>query len=144
MSASAIADALVTMLSATSALGTGSVATNYSVLESSSGSCAVVGWTGFTSNPDTFGDPRERSCQWTMLIQGFVKDEGDPVATMNRVLATVDTIQAVINSDDTLQGTVEETLQLRGDRDPDTAVLTGGMTWLPLRVEVDCQEYQGG
>ena len=141
MSGSAIADAIVTMLSATSCIGTDAVSTDYVVLEKTSGSCAVVNWVGMNEKLSTFGDPADKEIVWTHLIMGFVKDEGDPIEIYKRVLDFPDKVVTTLRSDDTLQGTVEMVKAIRGRRDPELAARAGAATWLPVFFEVDSLEW---
>lgn len=139
MSGSAITDALITMLGAASAFGSQNVAKDYSVLERSSGCCCVVTWRRVVSAQVDFGDDRDR--QWTHTIQGFVKDLGDPISTMSRINAFSDTVLAVLENDDTLQGTVERIDVIEGNRDLNAAVTSGGMTWFPIYIDVVSTEF---
>jgi len=141
MSGSAIADAIITMLSATSSIGTDAVSKDYAVLETTSGSCAVVNWLGMNEKPVAFGDPTDKDIVWTHLITGFVKDEGDINEMYQRVLDFPDIVVTTLRSDDTLQGTVENVIAIRGRRDPELAAIAGGARWLPVFFEVDSLEY---
>ncbi len=139
MSGSAIADAIITMLSAASAIGIDAVSKDYKVLETTGASCCVVNWLGFNEKRITFGGDDE--IIWTHIIHGFAKDEGDANAALQRVIAFPDTILTTLRSDDTLLGTVEKIVAIRGNRDPELAIRAGGATWLPVFFEVDSQEW---
>jgi len=142
MSASAIADGLVTMLSAASVFGSGNVAKNsYQILETSTGSCAVVQWTRLISNPMTFGDPRSRQRTWNFQIRCFVRDTGDPNAVLNRVWSATDGIIACLESDDTIQNTAQSLNSISGTRDPESAFTVGGATWLPFDIGIEVNEF---
>ncbi len=140
MSGSAIADALVTMLGAASAFGSTAVGKDYSVLERSSGSCCVVTWRRFTSVESTYGGG-SHDRQWTHSIQGFIKDLGDPISLLGRVLTFSDTILNVIEHDGTLQGTVNSVNQVNAARDLNAAVQAGGAFWIPIFVDVVSTEF---
>ena len=140
MSGSAIADALVTMLGAASAFGSTAVGKDYKVLESSSGSCCVVTWRRFTSVESTYGGATHDR-QWTHTIQGFIKDQGDAVSLLGRVITFSDTILNVIEKDGTLQGTVNEVVRVDAARDLNAAVQAGGAFWVPIFVDVVSLEY---
>lgn len=142
MSASAIADALKTMLTASSALGSGGADTHYGVMESTAGSCAVISWRGVTSEAEVFGDVPGR--MWTFLLDGYVKDTGDPLAVMTRTLSMVDAILGVLEGDYTVQGQGEWRGEIRGERIPDVAFDIGGATWLRMPIEVDIKEWPDG
>lgn len=140
MSASAIADGIITQLSATSALGSGAVDTNYHVLERISAcAAAVVSWNRFEEHDITFGGSGET--MWTFSAEGFVKDTGDPDTATTGVQACADTIISAVRTDKTLQGTCEEVTAIRGSHTPGEYLVTGGATWLPIRVEIDVREW---
>ena len=141
MSASAIADGLVTLLSAASVFGAGNVSKNsYQVLETSTGSCVVVQWTRLTSRAMTFGNLRHRV--WNFQLRCFIRDTGDAGAVLNRVWTATDGILACLESDDTIQGTAKEIDDISGTRDPEGAFVTpGGGTWLPVEFNVAVVEF---
>ena len=136
MSGSAIADGLITMLSAASAFGSDAVAKDFSVLERSSGSCCVVSWRRFVSVPAAFGDPTAKDRQWTHTIMGFVKDLGDAKSTLGRVMKFGDVVLGVIEANDSLQGTVNSVDRVEGGRDLNAAVRVGGANWIPIFIDV--------
>ncbi len=145
MSASTIADNLVTMLSAASAFGTGGVAKDYSVMESTSGSCAVVEFLALDNTEDTFGNQLSQA-NWTFSIKGYSKDLGQPQATLNRVLSIVDIVHGTLKADRTLLGSVEQVTSIRAQRElpPAGAVEAGGSTWLEILFEIDCYTFPDG
>ena len=137
--ASAVCDALITMLSATSVFGASAVGLTYKVLETASGSAAVVvSLTGFNSISISFGGDKERS--WIFGTKLYVKDTGNPNTALARVGKCVDATLACLESDDTLQGTVDTILAIRGSRDPDRLEETGGAIWLPVEVGIEVRE----
>ena len=142
MSGSAMADALITMLSATSCFGASMVSKNsYQILEQASGSAAIVVWRNFTSVPTAFGNATAKDIVWTFEVTAFCKDTGDPQTLLNMTFAAVDVILNCLKADDTLQGTAENVVTIRGSRKPDEIVSAGGATWLPISVEVDAKEF---
>lgn len=133
--ASAITDAIITNLTATSVMGIKSACTNYKVVETSV-CTAVVGWQAHASFPIAMGGGKER--QWTHVIELFIKDRStDPAGTMNKTIQLVDKVVASLESDDTLQGTVDTIMEIRGGRTPGEALSVGGNTWLPMTIEID-------
>lgn len=142
MSASAIADGLVTVLASASVLGSGAVSRNsYQVLESASDSAAVVSWLSLRSRPQAFGDPRARQREWTFQVELFTKDLGDPAAAMDRQLAAMDKVVQAIESDDTLQDTAEASGEVRISREVGTVRNYAGAAWLYASLEVDVSEF---
>lgn len=140
MSGSAIADALVTMLSATSVLGSGNVSkSSYQVLEIASTCSAVVQWTRLRTEQNTFGGSHKRI--WDMDIHAFIRDTNDPVAAVNNVWSITDKIVACLDADPTLLGTCVDTGLLNGNRDPEQAYVVSGATWLPFHITLETQEY---
>ena len=137
--ASAIVDGIITNITAASVLGTKSACTNYKVLETTGACSAVVGWSAHSSFPVTMGTTKEK--QWTHTIELFVKDNSDPVTTMNRTIWLIDKVVASLDSDDTIQGTVDTILEIRANRAIGEAFTAGGHTWLQSIVEIDTTSY---
>lgn len=137
MGASAISDALVTMLSAASVFGDGMVTKDdYGVLERASGSCAVVEWVGLGGEPTAIGG--EFDDLYTHEIAAFAKDLDDPKATLRRVLSVIDGVVSCIRADQSLQGTAGGKVQeIRANREPRVSLEAGGQRWLPIFIEVD-------
>lgn len=140
MSGSAITDALITMLGAASAFGSDAVAKDYSVMERSSGSCCVITWKRFNSTAVTFGGVANDR-HWTHTIQGFVKDLGDPISLLNRVVGFGDKVLDVIEHDDSLQGTVATVDRVECGRDLNAGVQAGGAQWVPIFIDVQSTEF---
>ena len=134
------------MLQASSAFGPGGAATHYGILESGGASAAVVQWTALRSMPSVFGDPTNKERTWTMTADLFNKDTGDPIAVGDRNKTCIDTLISVIESDDTLQGTVTRVTALRANRElpPDGIFTAGGAAWFRMPVEIDCVEWPSG
>ena len=144
MSASAMLDALVTLLSAASAFGSDMVTkATYDVLERASGSCAVLNVTGIHSRPDSFGNSRSRTRDWTFQIDAFAKDTGDPDALRSRLISIFDIVTGTLESDDTLQGTAEVTGDIDGNFSTATALEVGGALWLPAQFTITAREFTG-
>ncbi len=142
MSGSAMADALITMLSATSCFGASMVSKNsYQILEQSTGSAAIVVWRNFNTVSAAFGNPTAKDIVWTLEVTAFCKDTGDPQTLLDKTFAAVDVILNCLKADDTLQGTAENVVAIRGSRKPDEIVEAGGAVWLPISVEVDAKEF---
>jgi hypothetical protein len=142
MSASAIADGFVTMLSATSVMGAGMVSKNsYQVLETSTGSCAVVQWTNMRSGPSVFGANYQSRRMWTFLIYAFIRDTGQAEAVRNRLWTATDTILTAVENDPTVQGTAFAVRGVTGNYQPEQFVQAGGATWLPASFSVDVEEW---
>ncbi len=138
-SSSAIADALITMLSAASVFGTNMVTKNdYSVLEKAAGSCATITWTNLKSVAVAFGNDRERSL--TMRVDVFVRDTSNPIEVLNNVYTAGDVAVTCLEADDTLQGTVNMVDAIQATRNPDRFVQAGGVTWLPVEILVEVTE----
>lgn len=141
MSASAMVDAAVTMLSAASVFGSGMVGKeNYSVLNIASGSCAVVNAIAMESRPSTFGNPRGRDHTYRLQIEGFCKDGGDEDAALARVLTMFDTVTNCLESDDTLLGSADTTGGLTIRFNPNRAVIIGGQTLLYVVFTLDADD----
>ncbi len=138
-SSSAIADGLVTMLSAASVFGPNMVTKDtYDVLERASGSCAVVSFFSVESEVVAFQNDRERS--WTMLVSMYLKDTNDVEALGRRVYTAVDTVITCLDADDTIQGTVSRTDSITMNKVPERAVEAGGFIWLPVELRIRMTE----
>ena len=132
MSASAITDGIVTMLSAASVFGSTGVSKNsFQVMESTSGSCCIVQVPGLQSGATTFGTNYGNMRLWDFILYTYVRDTGDAPAAMNRMLTMIDTVVACIEADQSLQGTCFELRNISMRRDPQRAESYAGATWLP-------------
>ena len=132
--ASAIADGLVTLLSAASMFGsTGVSKDSYQVVETSTCS-AVVRFVGLHSEAVGFGRPPDRQRTWQFNIKCYVRDLGDPQSTINRVWLCADKVVSCLESDDTIQGTADRVDNIDVTHNPERAETTGGGTWLTLEV----------
>ena len=141
-SASAIADGLVTMFSAASLFGAGNVSKNsYQVLETSAGSCMVVQWVRYNSTPMTFGTPMAARKIWSFSLKCYVRDTGDPGATVNRVWRATDNVVACLAADDTILGLVDEIGAITATRDPELGYTVGGATWLPFEFTIETLQF---
>ncbi|MFA6016436.1 MAG: hypothetical protein WC742_15365 [Gallionellaceae bacterium] len=141
MSASAIADGIITNLSAASVFGTGRVSkTSYQILESSACQAAMVHWTRLRSTPSAFGNPRDRERTWNFNIECFLRDTGDPIQLKTRIWSLTDTVIASLESDDTLQGTCDSLSEIAGTHDPKSGLDVGGARWLTMDFNVEVTE----
>ncbi len=137
--ASGLADALVTMLTATSVFGASMVAkSNYLVLEQSSGSCAVVSFTAVDTRVDAHAHGLQRI--WENNVEIFIRDTGDADTVLNRIYSAVDATLLCLESDDTIQGQVSEVVSTNIRRDRNRFVEAGGATWLPIEVSLETRE----
>ena len=134
-SASSIQLAIITNLSAASALGSSSVDRHYGILETAPQWAAVVSWSRLLDAPNAFGGSTERA--WTHSVELFVRDSGDPLQTLDRVTQVIDKVVDSLKSDWTLQNTVGTITAIRANRDVGMAFNVGGNTWLPINVEID-------
>ena len=134
----------MSQLGAASAFG-GDAGTHYGILESSSGSAVVIQWVALASRKDQFGlATNERT--WTIALDMFNKDTGDPIAVGNRNKACIDTLISCIESDDTIQGTGEWTGAIRATRPlpPEGIFEAGGANWFRMTTEIDVVEWPNG
>lgn len=134
--ASAIRDGVTTNLTAASVIGSGQVSTNYSVMESTSACCAVVNVINFVSEAMTFGNTRRGTV--TILAELKLKDTGDHVTLMNNVPGLIDKVVGSLESDDTLQGTVDAIDRIEANWDPRIGEEIGGIVWIPVDLTVEC------
>jgi hypothetical protein len=139
MTSTQIADALITMLASASVLGVGMVKKNdFSILETSASSCAVISWSGLNSTAISFGNDRERKL--TMKVGIFVREVSNPTETLDNVYLASESVVACLESDDTLQGTVSMVDVIRATRNENDFLDVGGVTWLPVEVLIEVTE----
>lgn len=135
-----IIDGIVTNLSSASVLGS-PVGKNYSVLETTQGTAAVVSLTGARAARSTMMDVEHESI-WTATIQLYTKDTGNASATLDRNMQDTGKVWRSLFSDDTIQGTVDQIDQIRLIRDPqELFVLNSGLAFLPSEIQIDVLEF---
>jgi hypothetical protein len=141
-SASTIADAFVTTLQAASAFGSSGADTDFAVLERSSGSCVVVEVGDVRGIPEAFGNPSPKEYSWTFRFLVYSKDLGNAHQTRRRVLACWDTFLNAISNDDTVLGTVDRIIEIRGSKSepPEDMVEMGSTTFIQSTFEVDVEK----
>lgn len=137
--ASAINEAWLTNLSAASVFGSGQVANDYSVMESTSACCCVVNPIGYTWEAQTFGNSRQISWQW--LLEVKVKDQGDPVALNKNAIWITDKVLGTIQGDDTLQGTIQGVGAVEMSQDLREIEEIQGHAWRPINITVTLQDW---
>lgn len=141
MSASAIADALVTMLNAASVVGIGTTKkTTYELLETTASAAAIVKWRSFNSNPSSFGSPCDRTNTWNFEIKCFIRDLNDPGSATTKIWTLTDKILNCIASDNTIQGTCDMVNRISGDHDPEALFNINGATWLTFTINCEVVE----
>ena len=127
-------DGVIANLSAASVLSACAVGKDYSVMETAASAAAVVSFVGVTSIPATFGI-RERLT--TIRVELFIKDVTSPSAMMDYVSNISDNVITSLESDLTLQDTVEEVREVRATRTPGDVFSNGTVIYLPVNIEVD-------
>lgn len=133
-----VINGLVTNLSAASALGPGAVGKDYGVLESVQTPSAVVSWLDYGSTVSAFGGVRDRGA--TFLVQVFLKDTGSASALMDSFPTTMSKVVASIESDETIQGSLdagEYIADIRASREIGNAITNGTVTLFPFDIEID-------
>ena len=139
-SPSSIAQALYTMFSAASAFGAGNVSTcSYAILENAAYAALFISYTNLDDAEMTFGTGRERI--WDFQIKAFVRDTGDPEATLARTYSCAPTIIQTIEAVQTLQGTCVSVPRITLNRNPEIALNINGTSWLPLEGTVQAKEW---
>lgn len=133
-----VINAIVTNLGCASALGANRVGKDYSVIESSQFPTAVVGWLGTTSVPTAMGGGRDKL--WTFSVEVFIKDTGSASAVMDYFPTLSKSILDSLESDLTLQGTVDEVNQIRCSRELGESYIIGTAPLYPFLVELDVYE----
>ena len=141
MSASGMIDGVITNLEAASVIGASYVTTDYAILEKTSGCCAVVGWEEIEYDPIGFGDSTLKGIVNTILVEGYIRQTNNPAENMKQNSGFADKIVLSISSDDTLQGSVDMVRHIRAYRRPDELVVAGGVTWIPIYVQIDGFEF---
>ena len=136
MSASSIGDALITMFGAASAFGSDCGYT-YKPLESSSGSCLVVGFSGFEHIKSTMGGGAN-DVTYTFSLEMFIKEKAAPTSDLKRISQAADTIIQMIETDPTIQDTVQHYTGLAGTRDEGLVETSNHLWWrVPFELTVE-------
>lgn len=148
MSASAITDAVLTMIRASSFLGTAGAGKDYGVLETSSGSCAVVETQGLEQAEQVFAD-RLHQADWSISVRLYSKMTGDPTGDTGmpkRTACMLDLLAGTIRADPELQGTVNRVTRLAIERElpPEGFVIAGGQTWQETQAILEVEEWPDG
>lgn len=142
ISASAVRDGLVSVLSGSAYFGQNTVDTDYKILETSSACCVVVSWAGYEGNPITMG--AGQGGVHIFLLELRLKEMDAPTAIMDRTVESVDKILNALRSDDTLNGTAKGIESLEGTREPGVAFVSpGGNAWLPIDFTTRVQVWGG-
>lgn len=129
-----VVDGVIANISAASVLSACAVGKDYSVMETAASAAAVVSYTTARSTPATFA-MRERLV--TIRVELFIKDVASPSAMMDYVSNISDAVVSSLESDFTLQDTVEEVREVRATRTPGDVFSNGTVVYLPANVEVD-------
>lgn len=138
-SASAVADGFVTLLSATSCLGSGNVPvdsvskSSYRVLETAASAACVVAWNTYESRPQRGA----RHQMWSFQLRLFVRDLGNPEQTLERSFSVPQLVIDTIESDLTVQGTAVEIQYIAATNTPGDVWDVGGQMW--LHFPITCQ-----
>jgi hypothetical protein len=142
VSASAITDGFITQLGAASAFGV-DVSDTYRVLETTSGSCCVVNWTGATPALGAFGGGGTLNYVYVFSIESFIKVKEQPSANAPRVSATLDTVLTCLYNNMTIQGTVEDITKIESKRElpPEGLLEVGGHLWHRMVTEVTVLDF---
>lgn len=138
-SSSAIADALITMLSAASVLGAGNVSKNsYRPLELSACAAAVISFNSLSGTVQAFTGTRGRT--WRMNINLYVRDMGVAEESIDHIYSFTDKTLLCLEADDTIQDTVSETVEIRATRNELEWVEAGGHNWAPINFQIELLE----
>lgn len=142
VSASAVRDGLVSVLSGSAYFGQNTVDTDYKILETSNACCIVVSWTGYEGTPITMG--AGQGGVHIFLLELRLKEVDSPTSIMDRTVDGVDKILNALKSDDTLNSTAKGVESLEASREPGTAFVSpGGNTWLPIDFTARVQVWDG-
>ena len=140
MSASAIADGIITIFTAASPFGAQHVTkNNYALMETSACAIVVQSIRNQTA-PYAYG----RNGQWkdsrTFFLDCWLKETGNPQSDLNNLLTFQDDVEYVLRNNDTLNDTARGISEIRMERDPEAVWVYGGQQWFRLFCEVDCWE----
>ena len=136
--ASAILDQLKDIVA--SSLGADSVSYNdYSILETSASSAAILSWNQVNSEPDTMGRSGRRR-QWTMSIDIFVRDPGNPRAMLEGVTRVLDQVLPDLEQEDNWNGLVDIVDQVEATLILENLLQAGGAVWAPIAIRLTAVE----
>lgn len=142
MSASGITRGIIDNLSATSAIGSCQVATNWSVLETTGACAAVVTLKSMESSPWAYNNQHERFYTHTATL--YIKDRSGNAPLMEQdIQRLIDTSVCSIESDRTLQGAenIREVSTLSVSHDAQSTLETGGATWYYATLDIRTREW---
>jgi len=143
-SSSALIDATVAVLTAASEFSNNEVSSNdYNVLTTAPGACAiVVRFRGFDSEPLTYGLPRGKSVVTIMDVEGYIRDNGDPVGMLANTIKLSDDILNVLHQAEGLSGSAKKSMVTRGRVPAGVAVEDmGGFQWLPVLINLSAEQF---
>lgn len=139
MSGSNIGDGLVTTLTNASAFDSTNVTKDdYSILEKTAACALVVQPSSLTNEGHTYG--RSWAITWSIRIDGFVRDIGNPTQTLRNLWKLPDEVLAAINADQSLNSSACQAMIVSGGRPKDVLVDVGGQLWLPFDFVVEALE----
>lgn len=139
MSGSNIGDGLVTVLTNASAFDSTNVSKDdYSILEKTAACALVVQPSGLVNRGHAYG--RSWAITWTIRIDGFVRDIGDPLQTLRNLWKLPDEVLAAVNADQSLNSSACQAMIVSGTRPKDILVNVGGQIWLPFDFIVEALE----
>ena len=138
ISGSAIVDALLDMLSASTVFGTGGVTRGlYNVLETASACCAIVQTPRVSSAHENFGTWTRT---WTIPVDTFYAEEADASLTFDRLLTGQNAVLTCLEADESLLGTVDKIVEIEVSDTGGVAMEVGGRVWLPCPLRIVATE----
>lgn len=141
-SASALVDAVVSTFTSASEFSDQEVtASDYNVLTTAPGACAiVVRWGRTTGVPRTYGQPRPKTSVVRIDVEGFVRDTGDTVQVLTDLTRLGDDIFNVLHHDPTL-GDVARIANLDDLTPQPITAEIGGFRWQPLVGRLTAEQF---
>lgn len=124
-----------------SALGTKAVSrNNFAVLETSASTAAIVTFNGVTSEPDAMGTGRAR--RWTIGVDVFVKDTGNPTALLDTVASATDALLPLLEAAETWNGVVDIVQNVTATFRLEDMVQAGGAAWVPVSFVLEALDFE--
>lgn len=142
MSGSNIGDGLITTLTTASAFDVGNVTKNdYGILGTTAACALVVAPARFEGNVFAYG--HRWQINWAIDIDTYIKDTGDPVATLNNVWTISNEVIEAIRTDPSLNSSACQSVVSSMDNPREGIIEIAGNNWLPVYFTVTATETLG-
>lgn len=132
-----VMNGIKTNLSAASCLGN-NVGFDFGIIDVADQWCAIIEWTDMDEAPAAYGGVK--AIEAAFLINGYVRVPSDVTDALPKTACFLDLVRNSLNSDETLQGTVEMMSLTRAKRQTGlTVTVDNGQNWLPIEITLTAE-----